>query len=122
MTIEEALASEGTDLFKDFYPLLKRGVVLERSVVGLGDTPELDMLYPATRLEGPTIWLLVEAWVLKRENLLEGLLVQLNPVGDTASHGSDVNKVKAVVWECPFLVDIVNLEFAVWRNKARLDG
>lgn len=55
VTIEEALAREGTDLFKDFHPLLKRGVVFERPVVGLGDAPELDVLYPAAGLESPTI-------------------------------------------------------------------
>lgn len=54
--------------------------------------------------------------------LLEGFLVQLDPVGDAASHGTDVNKVEAAVWECPFLVDIVHFEFAVGRNKAGLDG
>lgn len=53
VAVEEALASEGTDLFEDFHPLLKRGVVLERSVVGLCNAPELDVLYPAARLEGP---------------------------------------------------------------------
>lgn len=48
--------------------------------------------------------------------------MQLYPVWDAASHGPDVNKVKGVVWKCPFLVDIVNLEFAVGRDKAGLDG
>lgn len=55
VTIEEALASEGTNLFEDFHPFLKRGVVLERSIVRLCDAPELNVLYPAARLESPTI-------------------------------------------------------------------
>lgn len=68
---------------------------------------------------------MISCWTLrfgKHFNLLEGLLVQFNPVGNTASHGPNVNIVKTVVGECPLLVDIVDLEFAVGRNKAGLDG
>ena len=48
--------------------------------------------------------------------------MQFDPVWDASSHCPNVNIVKAIVGECPFLVDIVDLEFAIGRNKAGLDG
>lgn len=47
--------------------------------------------------------------------------MQLDPIRDTSCHAADVNKVKVVSRVSPFLVDIIDLKFAVGWNKAGLN-
>lgn len=54
--------------------------------------------------------------------LPQAFSVKLNPVRDTADHGSDMDKVKVVLAECPVVVGVVDLETAVgwdeiWLNR-----
>jgi hypothetical protein len=60
--------------------------------------------------------------VFSRGNILERFTVKLSPVGDTAYHRTDVNKVEVVVGVSPFICDIVNLESAVGGYEVWLDG
>lgn len=56
-----------------------------------------------------------------RCDLLERLLNQLSPISDTSQHGPDVNEVERALWECPLLLDIINLELYILGDPGRLD-
>ena len=53
---------------------------------------------------------------------LQALLIELRPVPHRTEHATHMDEVKAVRGEGPVLVDVVDLELAIWRHPCRLGG
>jgi hypothetical protein len=58
---------------------------------------------------------------IRRSNPLYRLLMELDPVRNTSSQRTHMNKVEQVFLVGPLQVDVVDLEVAVRRHEPRLD-